>query len=177
MARTLTTGTRRTLVALFFCWLIYAAVLTQLLWLAPVTRLWLFKSAIAVFGLFISYLSFRARVRWQPWVFASAAAYLALFGLVAASIWLRDGISLEAAKSMITDRLSLLQIHMSSGTALSTARYAIDAVLMPAVQAVAVVCALVRWRVPPSNSTPHADARDVPASASSAEARAGGRER
>jgi len=42
------------------------------------------------------------------------------------------------------------------------------------------VCVVSSWAArkgPPSNSTPHADARDAPASASSAGARAGGRER
>lgn len=128
------------------CWVVYALTLLLMPWFVPTTRLWMFKFAVAVGGLASLYLSFTARVRWQPWVFASAAAYLALHGLLAASVWFSEGVTTQAVRSLITGRVQLFYLQLSSGMVLSASSYAVEAVLMPVVQLLSAALALVRWR-------------------------------
>ena len=172
---------RGILVLWIVSWLALIASLLLVWPTAPISRVLIEKLAIAGFGVLVGVMAVRGKLRWQPWVCAPAVLYLALHILLASVVWLSDAEPSEGFWANLIGHIAVrpyiaywLLIHHEFVKAVG---FTIEQILVPALQVVILLLAVFWWRLPPSNSAPHADGRQAPRLDHPSSAPAGGRER
>ena len=161
----------------------WLALIASLLfiWPTPLSRVLIEKLAIAGFGVVVGVMAIRGKLRWQPWVCAPAALFLALHILIASVVWLTEAEHSEGfwanLLGHIVVRPYIVYSLLMHGEILKAVGFVIEQILVPALQLVILFLAVLWWRLPPSNSAPHTDGRGAPRLDQPSSAPAGGRER
>ena len=151
---------RWTLFILAVAWAIYCFFLA-LYGPGDLFQLWATKFAVGLFGLIASIVAVRRR--WQPWILASALAFLILHLLV----WWAflsptppdDESILSAVGSSVVTRWEIVKYFASTGKMADAARFFDEGLLMPFLQLGAAILSLAMWRAMPSNTTVETDAQ------------------
>ena len=138
------------------CWLALIASLLLIWPTAQLSRVLVEKIAIAVFGVLIGVMAVRGRLKWQPWVCAPAILFLALHILLASLVWLTKAEDFESfwgnLLGHITPRPQIVFWLFTHDQILKGLGFAIEQILVPALQLVILCLAALWWRLPPSNS-------------------------